>query len=147
MSKAADVAEAIETAVIAIPSLITAGFVVKRRKLPTLPDGQDPPQAVVSVAEEGDTEYLAFGGKVLIHYPAVVLLVTAGGKKLGDDDTLRGYRESVRKKVDDPTVFASVSQFHKVRSGGSSPFSPPALKQDYNYSLQTFTVTVVESRN
>lgn len=147
MSKAADVATAVETAVTAISALTLAGFAVKRRKLPMLPDGENPPQVVVSVAEEGDAVPFEFENRVFVSYPVAVTLVTVGGKAMADDDTMRGYRESIRLAIDKPSIFAAVTGFHSVRSSGLVPFDAAALKQDYNFSVQVFTVGCIESRN
>lgn len=144
MSVAADIADAVVTAV---EALALTGVTVVRRKTPSLPPGVSPPQVVVSVGEEGDTDYLT-ATLCLVTYPVSVTVVTAaGGKKLVDDDTLRGWREQIRGAVDAKTAFAAVSEFNAVHSGGRAPFDPAALAKDLNYSTQTFTVEAIEARS
>jgi hypothetical protein len=144
VSVAGDIADAIVTAV---EALALTGVTVKRRKLPSLPQGEDPPQVVVSIGDEPDTEYLT-AVENLNRYPVAVTIVTAGGKKLADDETLRTWRQSVRRTLDDleRTTFAAVTGFNRVTTGGKSPFNPQALAKDLNYSVQVFTVEVLEQR-
>ena len=143
MSKANDVADAIKTGVTA---LALTGVTVSRSKLPELPPGVSPPEAVVTVGEEGDTIYLDFEGNVIVRYPCAVTLITAGGQVAQDDATFRDWRESIRKKVDDSTIYSTVTGFHRVLSSGRAPFDRSALSKDFNFGIQVFTVEVLETR-
>ena len=143
MSKANDVSAAVKTA---IDALALSGVTCTRRKIPVLPYGKDPPEAVVSIGEEGDTTYLDFEGNVIVRYPCAVTLVTGGGSATADDTTLRDWRESIRKEIDDPVTYSGVSGFHRVSSTGRAPFDTAALSKDFNFSVHVFTVEVLETR-
>ena len=141
MSVAGSIADAIVTAIQAL-ALVDSGNVVKR-KVPSLPQGTDPPQIVVSVGEEGPFEPL-WAGYILVKYPASVCIFTAGGKKLGDDETMRTWRQSIRRAVDANGTFSTVSEFNLVDWEGKTPFMQPAAAKDINASLMTFTVEAIE---
>ena len=144
MSVAGDIADLTKAA---IEALALTGVTVQRRKTPSLPAGENPPQVVISVGEEPETEYLTAAHN-LNRYAMAVTIVTAGGKKLADDETLRSWRQSIRRKLDDleRTTFAALTGFNRVTTGGRSPFNPAALGKDLNYSVQVFTVEVKETR-
>lgn len=143
MSVAGDIADAIVTAV---EGLALTGVTVVRRKTPSLPAGVDPPQVVVSVAEEGDIRPHT-ATKDLVRYPVAVTIVTGGGKKLADDDTVRDWRESIRVAVNTRATFSGVGEFNQVDPGGRAPFTAAALAKDLNHSVLVFTVTTREARN
>jgi len=142
---ASDIADAVVTGVRGL-GLVDSAAVV-RRKTPSLPHGTQPPQIVVTVAEEGDTEHLT-AHLNQVTYPVAVTVVTGGGKKLLDDDTLRSWRQQIKAKVDDQqqATFAGVSQVDRVTAGGRAPFDPAALHGDLNYSVLTFAVEAVEAK-
>lgn len=142
-ASATAVADAI---VAAVQALGWSGVTVFRRKVPTLPQGTDPPAVVVVVGEEGLSEYLT-ATQDLIKYPAAVVYFSAGGHKLEDDDTIRARRQALRQAVETQGTFASVPGFNMVQSGGKAPFNPAALPKDLNVSTQTFTVEVIEDRD
>jgi hypothetical protein len=144
MSVAGDIADAVVTAVRGL-SLVPSASVV-RRKTPSLPQGVDPPQIVVSVGEENEITPLT-STKDRVRYPVSVTIVTGGGKKLADDDTVREWRESIRVAVNRRATFSGVSEFNQVDPGGKRPFDPGAMAKDLNYSVLTFTVTTREARN
>lgn len=147
MSVAGDIADAVVTGVRALSLSGVPSSAVVRRKVPTLPHGASPPQVVVSVGAEPETEYLTAAAN-LNRYPVAVTIVTAGGKLLADDETVRAWRQSIRRRIDDleRTTFAAVTGFNRVTTGGRSPFDPAALSKDLNYSVQLFTVEVIEQR-
>lgn len=143
MSVAANIGTAVKAG---IDALSLSGVTCVVRKIPALAPGQDPPQVSVSVSEEGETTYLDFEGYVIVRYPAAVTVITAGGSTLAEDTTLRTWRESIRKKIDDPATYSGVSGFHRVSSAGREPFDRQGLAADLNYSVQVFTVEVLETR-
>lgn len=124
---------------------------VVKRKTPSLPPGKDPPCVVVVVGEggeEGQTEELSAFWK-LNRYPTTVIIITAaGGKLLADDETVREWRVLIEQELDDRerATFASVTGFNKVYTIGKAPFDGSVLPKDLNFSAQTFSVEVVETR-
>lgn len=142
MSVAGSIADAIVTKVTAL----ALGPTVVRRKNPSLPQGADPPQIVVSVGEEGPYRPMT-ATKDFGTYPVAVTIVTGGGKKLLDDETLRGWRDQIRVAVNQRATFTSVSQFNQIDPTGKAPFNPAALAKDLNYSTLVFTVTTIETRS
>lgn len=148
MSKAAEVAGAIKAAVEGLGWTAgdpPAAVPVVCRKTPSLPPGKEPPQVVIVIGEEGDSEYLS-AARDLITYPAAVVYFSAGGKKLADDTEVRDRREAVRKKMEAAATFAGVAGFNRVLAGGKAPFDPGALAKDLNASYQVFRVEVIEAR-
>jgi hypothetical protein len=144
---ASDVANAVETAVEALALTGVAAGQVVRRKIPAVPEDATLPQVVVSVGEEGDIEFADFEGSVFVGYPVAVTIVTAGGAKLADDDTIRTWRESIRRKCHDRAAYAGVTGFLEVKAQGRVPFDEGALSKDFNFSIvAVFTVTCLESR-
>lgn len=141
MSVAADIADAVEDAVAA---LALTGLTVVRRKTPAVPEGATLPQAVVSVGDEQVEDLTAT--QALVTYTVAVTVVTAGGSKLADDDVLHAWRQSIRRKLEDLSVWAAVAGFNEVRNGGVTPFDAAALPRDFNYSTLTFRVSALESR-
>lgn len=145
-----DAAEAAVTAigVLKPPGVPPAAAVpVARRKTPSAPEGSANglPEIVVSVGEEPATEYLTATEK-LRRYPVAVTIVTDGGAKAADDATVRKWRDQIDAALDARAAFASVDGFNQVDAGGGAPFDPAALPKDFNYSIQTFTVQVIEGR-
>jgi hypothetical protein len=138
------VANAIVTAVQSLGLVPNAS--VAKRKTPSLPNGVDPPQIVVSVGEEGQVEALT-ARKNLVRYPVAVTIVTGGGKKLIDDETLRDWRGRIREAVDCEACFAGVDEFNQVDVAGKAPFNASALAKDLNYSVLLFTVQAIEPRS
>ena len=114
--------------------------------MPALPAGKDPIEIVVSIGEEGDTQYLDFEGNVIVRYPLAITIVTGGGLNLADDATIHTWRESIRKKLDDSATFSAVTAFHRVTSSQRSPFDISALPKDLNFSIQLFTIEALETR-
>lgn len=141
MSVAGDIGEAVEAAVTA---LALTGVTVVRRKTPSVPEGATLPQAVVSIGDERAERLDAT--TQLVTYTVAVTLVTAGGAKLADDDTLHTWRQSVRRKLEDRAVWGTVSGWSEVRLGGVVPYDAAALAKDFNYSPITYQVFVREDR-
>ena len=142
MSKAAEIESAVAAAVTA---LAFSGVTVARRKTPSAPEGKALPLIAVSVGEEGDVEYLT-ARKVMVTYPVSVTIVTKGGTALAEDDTIRTWRESIRKKMEANATFAGVSGFNAVNAGGREPFDRAALAKDLNYSSLLYRCEVIEDR-
>ncbi len=140
MSIAAD----IETAVVAaLNTLAFSGVTVAKRKTPSAPEGKALPLIAVSVGEEGEVEYLT-ARKTMVKYPVAVTIVTAGGTALADNDTIRTWREAIRKKMEAPATFAAVTGFNAVFAGGREPFDRAALAKDLNYSSLLYRCEVIE---
>lgn len=146
MAIATDVATAVETAVQALALAGVGNDQVVRRKVPDVPEGAELPQVVISVGEEGDVRFVDFEGTVVVRYPVAVTIVTDGGAKLADDATVRTWRESIRKKCGDRATYAGVTGFLEVTASGGPPFDRRALSLDFNYSVYSFDVTVLENR-
>jgi hypothetical protein len=142
VSVAGDIADA---AVDAIDSLALTGVTVAKRKTPSVPEGMALPLVVVSVAEEGDSEYV-FAGKVVVTYPEAVTIVTANASPLQENGTIRTWREAIRKKLEDRTSWSAVAEFNDLHSGGKEPYDRAALAKDLNYSSLIFRVEALEDR-
>lgn len=120
---------------------------VVKRKHAGVPKGDvnGLPQVVVSVGEEGATEYLSATQK-LKSYPVNVAIVTPAGNKHGDDATVRKWREDIEEELDKRASWATVSGFNAVDVVNREPFDRTAMAKDQNYSLIVATVSVVEAR-
>jgi hypothetical protein len=112
-----------------------------------VPEGtaQGLPQFVVSVGAVPDTEYLTATQK-LRKYPVAVTIVTNTGQQAADDATVRQWRDRIDAALDTRTAFAGVAGFNQVDAGGGAPFDVSALAKDFDYSVQTFVVSVIEPR-
>ncbi len=147
MSTAAnDVADAIVAAMV---ELNFAATDIAKRKKPTLPPGKGLTTGrkaiVVSVGEEGDSTRIT-DRKTLNKYPAAVTIITTGGQQAEDDEGIHDMRQAIRKKLQDFGTFASVAGFNGVELFGGAPFNTQALDAALNYTIQTATVEVLESR-
>lgn len=120
---------------------------VARRKRPDVPEGDTLglAQVVVSVGDPGPTEHLTSREKMRT-YPVAVTIVTAGGRVAGDDMAVRAWRDRIDAAVDTRAAFAGLAGFCGVTAGGGAPFDQTALSKDFNYSIQTFRVSVSEAR-
>ena len=124
---------------------------VQKLKTPSLPSGVNPPFIAVCVGEmgaEGQTEKLTATQKLNSYPTTVVIITSAGGKALADDETIREWRDAIEDKIDDRcrTTFASVTGFNRVDTTGQAPFDGSVLGRDLSYSSQTFRVEVIETR-
>lgn len=149
MSAAHDIGTLTVAAIRAIGLETSAGVplaganVVLRKKLELAPKEQ-PPKVLVCVADEGDVERLTARQK-LKRWPVAVVIATAGGSVLQEDTRLRAWREQIEAKLhDDRATFAGVSGFNLCSATGKAPFDPVALAKDICYSVQAFTVEVIE---
>lgn len=141
------VAGAIADAIVAkVTGLALPGVTVSRRKTPSLAQGQEPPQIVVSIGEEGTIKPMT-AKKDFVTYPVAVTIITAGGKKLADDETLRIWREQIRVAVNQRGTFSGVPQFNQIDPTGKAPFNAAALAKDLNYSVLVFSVQTIEARS
>jgi len=142
------VGDRVKTAIDAIGITSGASAVPSvKRKLPNLPEG-DPlgvPQFVVSVEGEGPTIYLDVEKKIRA-YPVAVTIVTATGAKAADDATVRQWRDQIDAALDTRAAFTTLPGFNDVSAAGRAPFDVSALPKDWNYSVQVFTVEVIEAR-
>lgn len=144
MSVAGSIADTIVTAIQGLNLTGVASGSVVRRKTPSLPAGKDPIQIVVTVGEETVEPLTA--RKDLVKYPCAVTIITSGGHKLADDDTLRTWREQIRVAVNKPACFAAVAEFNQVDPVGKAPFNAAGLAKDLNVSQLIFTVQTLETR-
>jgi hypothetical protein len=118
---------------------------VVKRKLPGVPQGDTNglPQVVVSVGEEGATEYLT-GTELLKSYPVTVALVTDTGSKAADDAVVRQWRERIEQELDKRSTWVSVPGWNETSLSNSHPFDRAALPKDANYTLVTAVVQMIE---
>lgn len=141
------IADAVVTAIRGLGLVDSAK--VQKLKTPSLPSGVDPPFIAVCVGEggeEGETTYLTAAHK-LNRYPTTVVIITADGRTLEDDEAVREWRVRIEAAVgDDPSAFASVPGFILAKTVGKAPFDGSLVPKDLNYSAQTFNVQVVEPR-
>ncbi|VTT98937.1 unnamed protein product [Gemmataceae bacterium] len=140
------VAGAVATAIAAkITALSIPGATVVRRKKPSLPVGTEPLQIVVCVGDAVSIEALT-ATKDLITRPVAVCVISAGGKKTGDDDAFRGILEQIRVAVNQRNTFTGVPQFNRIDPTKEAPFDAAALKQDLNMGVIAFAVQTIEAR-
>lgn len=146
LSKSEAVGDAIEAGLAELGLAVGVVLVtISRRKTPSLPGGKEPPEIVISIGEEGQIEPMDCT-RDFVRYPVAVTIVTGGGAKLGDDATVRAWREQIRKKLQSRSVYAGLAGWNGVSTVGKAPFEPSALPKDYNFSMQVFTVEILESR-
>ncbi len=121
---------------------------IARRKSPSAPEGTSNgvPEIVISVGTEPPSEYVDAQTK-LRKYPVGVTIVTAGGTKAADDLVVRKWRDQIDGAIDTRTAFAGLLGWNDVEAGGGAPFDERALSRDFNYSVQVFTVSVLEARS
>lgn len=149
MSVAGTIADAIVTAVNGLNWTVgdpPKPVPVVKRKKPSLPNGTNPIEVVVSVGEEGEVRPMT-GSKDWVRYPVTVAIFTAGGKLTGEDAALRDKRQEIRRAINTLAAFASVPGFNQVTPAGRAPYQSAAAGSDLNMSLLTFTVEVAEPRS
>lgn len=144
-SKSEAVGDAVKAAVEAL-GLTGLKGVVKRKK-PDVPEGDTVglPQAVVSVGEEGKTEYLT-AVKKLKTYPAAVTIVTGGGMKAADDAQVRQWREQIERKLESYATWSGFAGWNETNITNKAPFDASALSKDFNYSTVVADVQVIETK-
>lgn len=125
----------------------TEAVPVIKRKLPGIPEGDASglPQIVVSVGDEGPTEYLTATQK-LKTYPVTAVIVTGTGAITGDDAPVREWREKVEKELDKRTTWAGVSGWNRVSIRNLDPFERAAMQKDLVFSAVVAVVEVIEAR-
>lgn len=132
----------------AVEALALSGVTaVVKRKLPGVPEGDDNglPQVVISVGEEGKTEYLTATEK-LKTYPVTIAIVTAGGSLAGDDPAVREWRQLIEEALDARATWVDdVAGWNRVSLTNRPPFDRASLSKDYNYSLVVAAVEVIEA--
>lgn len=133
------------------PTVTLPADKVVKRKTPSLPYGMEPPAVVVVVGDagaDGETEALTATQKYNTYPTQVIVITAAGGRALGDDDTVREWRDRIEGALYDRQreTFASVDGFDKVRATGQPPFDGSVLGRDLNFSSQRFTVACVQTR-
>jgi hypothetical protein len=145
-----DVAKTAIDALAIIPPGGTVPIPSVKRKTPSIPEGasQSPqlPQIVISVGEEGMSEYLTATTK-LKTYPVAVTIVTNTGQQLADDATVRQWRQQIELVLEATATWASVKGWNFTRLTNKAPFDVLALSKDYNYSLLLAEVEVIEARS
>lgn len=131
----------------AVEALALSGVTVVKRKTPSVPEGTTAPlpQVVITVGEEGPTEYLTATTK-LKTYPLAATIVTAGGVPLADDPTVRAWRQQIEEKLDARATWAGLAGFNEVNITNKLPFDASALAKDFNYSPVVAEVEVLEAR-
>lgn len=142
MSRATEISDAVAAALDAATGL-SAFPAALQLKAPSLPPGLEPPQLVVTVADDGDAEDI-WAGAVLVKYPVAVTIVTAGGTTLGEDATLRTARELIRKLLHRESTYAGVVGLNRTTAGLRLPYDPAGLDKTLNYSTVSATVEVIE---
>ena len=83
---------------------------------------------------------------VQVGYQVAVVVVTAGGSKLADDETVRTWRQQIRRAAEAESNWTSLTGFDHIEAGGSLPYDVQALSRDLNFSPVPFRVFVNESR-
>lgn len=125
----------------------TAAVPSVKRKTPSVPEGDSLglPQFVVSVGEEGKTEYLTATQK-LKTYPVAVTIVTATGQQLADDATIRQWRQQIELVLELRNTWVGLAGWNQVEITNKAPFDTTALSKDYDYATVVAEVQVVETR-
>lgn len=150
MSTAGDVAALTVAAVQGI-GLVKAGGTaldsasVVLRKVPSLPSGKEPPQVVVTVEDEGQTEYLTATTK-LKKCAVAVTIISGNGQKLLDDSTVRTWRQQIEGVLDRRSTWVTLTGWSETNVTNKAPFDTGALSKDLNYSIVAAEVQVVEVR-
>jgi hypothetical protein len=122
-----------------------------KRKTPSFPEGSVPPlpQLVISVSEEGKTEYLTATQK-LKRYPVAVTIVTSTGHQLADDNTVRQWRQQIEMALEKIANWAALnttnSTFNEANLTNKPPFDVSALSKDFNYAVVVVEVFLIEPR-
>lgn len=131
----------------AVQALALSGVTVVKRKTPSLPEGTSAglPQVVISVGEEGRTEYLS-ATKKLKTYPVAATIVTAGGQQAADDATVRDWRQRIELKLEARATWTGLAGWNRVVITNKAPFDQATLSKDYNYATVVAEIEVVETR-
>jgi hypothetical protein len=118
-----------------------------KRKTPSVPEGSAPalPQFVVSVGGEGRTEYIGATQK-LKTYPVAVTIVTATGQRMGDDNTVRLWREQIELALEQRGNWTGLAGWNRATIVNNAPFETVALSKDFNYSIVAVEIEMVEAR-
>lgn len=123
---------------------------VQKLKTPSLPSGVEPPFIAVCVGEggeEGETTVLTPNHKIN-RYPTTVVIITADGRTLGDNETVREWRVEIDEALGDSrTVWNTVPGWLFTRTVGKPTFDGSLIARDLNFSAQMFNVQVVEPRS
>lgn len=119
---------------------------ISRRKTPSLPEGKSPPELVVSVGAFGRVEPID-ARRDMVGYPLAVTIVTAGGTAAAYEPLIDNWRQRVRRAVQARATWAAVGGWNSVETEGKEPFDSAALPKDFNFSVQVFTVFVLEPRS
>lgn len=123
---------------------------VKKRKVPALPSGVEPPQIVVVVQEDRTEPYS--GTERLKTYTLAVVIIRAGGRKLAVDPVVQGWRQQIERKLDDRgrDVFVGLPAGARFQQsdcvGGKAPFDMSGLPKDIDWSALAFSVQIIETR-
>ena len=60
--------------------------------------------------------------------------------------TVRKWRDQIDAKMEARATWSGLAGFNGMDAGGGAPFDVSALSKDFNYSIQTYTVGVIEAR-
>lgn len=144
MSTAEIVAAAVKGVIEGMASL-PAGAAVMVRKRPAVAKDDGLPLVLVTVGEDGDAEPL-WAGAAMISYPVAVALVVADPNTLAESADVRAFRKELAGLLWSATGLLGVAGANDIRQGGKAPYDPTALAANYGWSVQVFTVEVIESR-
>ena len=113
------------------------------RKAPAVREGETPPLACVSMADEAfpPATFGTVGGR----YAVVVSLVMKSAGGLVDTGPMRDLREKVRKALSKPGL-DGVPEVWLVACEGGQHFDAPSLGNGFDYSTLKFTVSTNETR-
>lgn len=153
MSKSHDIGEAIVTALQSLTFEVSTGPTVNLsdsaivlRKVAELPQRQNPPQIMVAVTDEQRTRRLTAQLKQT-YYTALVVIVTARGNKLQDDERIRTWRDQITAKLYDTqgATFTALDGFDEVKYNPRVPFDATLLGKDLCVSVQAFEFEMIET--
>jgi hypothetical protein len=118
---------------------------VRERKRPVLHEGD--PDGVIFVSQ-GDGERLEpladFGDGLafLVAYPVAVAIVVRSRGKVGDNETLRAWREAIRGLLRLPDDIADVND---IEPADGPVFDLDGLGKGLDWSIQNYRVTRIEA--
>lgn len=126
------------------PAVTLANANVLFRKRPELAPKEEPPKVFVVVGGKPDVERLT-GTQKLNKWKCAVVIVTAGGTKLENDDRGRTWIEQIETAVFDQqeTTFAGLTGFNRCEVADTGPFDPAALDKSLVWLASNFTVEVI----
>ena len=144
MSRAGDIGDAVVTA---IDALALSGVpAAVRLKTPSLPQGVDPPQVVVTCNKTPRTEFLT-ADSYLDTYDCAVTVYGANDAALADDDTFRANAQAIAAALKRWQAFAGVPYFNDANVTAEEIFPRDLLDKTLNRAVISFTVEIKEPRS